>query len=66
VRAIKGRGPKPGSNFEYSGPFTEAVLLGNVALRAKRRINWDPIAMKVTNIPEANQFITREYRSGWM
>lgn len=63
--ACKG-GPKAGSNFEYSGPFTEAVLLGNVAIRSRRRIEWDSAAMKVTNIPEANQFITKEYRPGWM
>ena len=63
-RACKG-GPVAGSNFEYSGPFTEAVLLGNVALRAQRRIEWDSVAMKVTNLPEANQFITKEYRPGW-
>jgi len=58
-------GPKPGSNFEYSGPFTEAVLLANVAIRSRRRIEWDSKAMKVTNIPDANQFVTKEYRPGW-
>lgn len=59
-------GPKPGSNFEYSGPFTEAVLLANVAIRSRRRIEWDSAAMKVTNVPDANQFVTKEYRPGWM
>ncbi|MSU23187.1 MAG: Gfo/Idh/MocA family oxidoreductase [Opitutus sp.] len=59
-------GPKPGSNFEYSGPFTESVLLSNVAIRSRRRIEWDTKAMKVTNVPSANQFITKEYRPGWM
>jgi predicted dehydrogenase len=65
VRACKG-GPKAGSNFDYSGPFTEAVLLSNVAIRSRRRIEWDSAAMKVTNLPDANQFITKEYRPGWM
>lgn len=65
LRACKG-GPKAGSNFDYSGPFTEAVLLANVAIRSRRRIEWDSAAMKVTNIPDANQFITKEYRTGWM
>ncbi len=65
IRACKG-GPKAGSNFEYSGPFTEAVLLSNVAIRSRRRIEWDSAAMKVTNIPDANKFITKEYRTGWM
>jgi predicted dehydrogenase len=59
-------GPTPGSNFEYSGPFTEAVLLANVAIRSRRRIEWDAKAMKVTNLPDANQFVTKEYRPGWM
>ena len=59
-------GPKPGSNFDYSGPFTEAVLLANVAIRSRRRIEWDSAAMKVTNLAEANQFITKEYRPGWL
>ncbi len=58
-------GPRPGSNFEYSGPFTEAVLLANVAIRSRRRIEWDSKAMKVTNNPDANQFVTKEYRPGW-
>lgn len=58
-------GPKPGSNFGYSGPFTEAVLLANVAIRSRRRIEWDSANMKVTNLPDANQFITKEYRTGW-
>ena len=65
LRACKG-GPKAGSNFDYSGPFTEAVLLANVAIRARRRIEWDAANLKVTNLPEANQFITKEYRPGWM
>lgn len=64
LAGIKG-GPRPGSNFEYSGPFTEAVLLANVAIRSRRRIEWDSQAMKVTNVPDANQFITKQYRPGW-
>jgi len=63
--ACKG-GPKAGSNFDYSGPFTEAVLLANVAIRSRRRIEWDSKAMQVTNLPEANQFVTKEYRPGWL
>jgi len=53
------------SNFFYAGPFTEAVLLGNVALRVGRRIEWDGAAMRVTNCPEANQYISKPYREGW-
>ena len=66
VAAIRKNDPsQAGSNFEYSGPFTEAVLLANVAIRSRRRIEWDSKAMKVTNIPDANQFVTKEYRPGW-
>jgi hypothetical protein len=54
------------SNFDYAGPFTEAVLLGNVALRFPgQRLMWDGQAMKVTNVPEANQYVTHQYRPGW-
>lgn len=66
LRAIKNEGPVPGSNFEYAGPFTETVLLGNVAIRAQRRIDWDSASMRVTNHPEANAFLTKDYRPGWM
>jgi predicted dehydrogenase len=64
IAACKG-GPPPGSNFDYAAPLTETVLLGNVAIRAQQRIEWDPIEMKVTNVPEANAWLRREYRKGW-
>jgi predicted dehydrogenase len=52
-------------NFEYSGWLTEANHLGNVAYRAGKKLQWDPVAMKATNCPEADRFIKREYREGW-
>jgi predicted dehydrogenase len=64
IAACKGEG-KALSNFDYAGPMTEAVLLGNVALRAGTRIEWDSIRMKVTNSRDANRFIRTEYRKGW-
>lgn len=64
IQACKGAG-KTLSNFEYAGPMTEAVLLGNVVLRAGKRIEWDAKRLQVTNAPEANQFIQTEYRKGW-
>ena len=64
VRACKGGQPAC-SNFDYSGPLTETILLGNIALRAGQKIEWDAKNMKVTNVPEANQYIRREYRQGW-
>jgi len=67
VLACKGEQPIdfPKSNFEYSAPFSETVLLGNIALRFGRRLEWDGENMKFTNVPEANEFVSKEYRSGW-
>jgi predicted dehydrogenase len=64
ILACKG-GPPAMADFSYSGPITEAVLLGNIAIRAGKKIEWDAENLKVTNCPEANQFIRREYRGGW-
>lgn len=64
VRACKG-GVAAGSNFDYAARLTETVLLSNVAVRARRRIEWDSAAMQVTNLPEANQYLTKQYRPGF-
>ena len=64
IAACKGEG-KALASLDYAGPMTEAVLLGNVALRAGKRIEWDPKKLTVTNVPDANQFIRRDYRKGW-
>jgi predicted dehydrogenase len=53
------------SHFDYAGPMTEAVLLGNVALRAGKKVEWDAPRMKITNDPHANQYICKAYRKGW-
>ncbi len=54
------------SHFDYAGPFTESVLLGNVALRYPgQRLLWDSVNMKVTNIPAADQYVKHNYRAGW-
>ena len=52
-------------NFAYAGPLTEANHLGNVAYRAGKKIEWDSANMKIPNAPEAEKFLTREYRKGW-
>jgi predicted dehydrogenase len=52
-------------HFGFAGPFTEAYQLGDVALRVGHRIEWDPLAFRITNCREANQYLTREYRRGW-
>jgi hypothetical protein len=64
IQAAKG-GPKTLSGFEATGPMTEVVLLGNVALRTGAAIEWDSRRMKVTNLSDANRFIGRDYRRGW-
>jgi predicted dehydrogenase len=64
VNACKGGAPA-GANFDYSSRLTEMVLLSNVAVRARRRIDWDSAAMKITNLPAANEFITKQYRPGF-
>lgn len=51
-------------NFDYSGPLTEAVLLGNVAYRSGKKLIWDAENLKV-NHPEAQALISKEYRPGW-
>jgi predicted dehydrogenase len=53
------------SHFGYAGPMTEAIQLGNVALKVGRRIGWDGSSMKITNVPEANKYIKRKARKGW-
>jgi predicted dehydrogenase len=52
-------------NFDYSGALTEAVLLGNVAYRVGKKLEWDPVSLKAKNCPEADQFIQHKYRAGW-
>jgi len=63
--ACKGQGTAM-SNFSYSGPLTETVLLGVLAQRAPgRRLQWDSKNLKVKNMPELNPHVHKEYRKGW-
>ncbi|MEX2173204.1 MAG: Gfo/Idh/MocA family oxidoreductase [Pirellulaceae bacterium] len=64
IEAIK-TGGQTTCNFDYAGALTEAVLLGTVAYRSGQRIEWDAANLKVTNSPEAQQFVHKEYRQGW-
>jgi predicted dehydrogenase len=71
VRASKG-GEPAGSNFEWAGPLTETVLLGNVAIRSQlredlttKKLLWDSEKMAFTNHEPANAFLRREFREGW-
>jgi predicted dehydrogenase len=66
VEAIKAGKPEIAySNFDYASLLTEAFLLGNVAIRTGKKIEWDGPALKVTNVPEANHLIKTHYRRGW-
>jgi hypothetical protein len=74
------------SSFDYSGPFTETVIMGNLALRSRdlrevvgtrsngrkivkyygrKKLQWDGENMKIKNLEEANNFVSKEYRNGW-
>jgi len=66
ANACKGEG-KASSQFDYAAKLTETMLLGIVALRAgqSKKILYDGAKMQVTNVPEANRWLTREYRQGW-
>ncbi len=71
LAACKG-GPVAGSNFDWAGPMTETVLLGNVALRSQLRealtttkLLWDANAISFVDHESANQFLRRQYRDGW-
>lgn len=64
IRACK-TGEPTTCNFGYSGPLTETVLLGVVAHRLGKPIDWDAANLKATNAPEAAALIRPEYRKGW-
>ena len=65
IDACKGTGT-PTSNFDYSGPLTETVLLGTIAIRFPgQKLQWDSSSLTVTNVKEANQFVHHGYRRGW-
>jgi predicted dehydrogenase len=63
--ACKGGKAKPGANFEFSAAVTEALLLGNVALRAGRRLVWDRANLKAVNAAAAESYIRPPRRPGW-
>ncbi|MBC7902836.1 MAG: Gfo/Idh/MocA family oxidoreductase [Gemmatimonadaceae bacterium] len=77
----KGYGAYTSSSFDKSGPLTESVLMGNLAVRSynhresngkggfvypgRKKLLWDGEAMRITNFDTANQFVRRKYREGW-
>jgi predicted dehydrogenase len=65
IAAFKG-GPASYGDFTLARPISDAVNLAAISLRlGGRRLLWDAAAAKITNVPEANRLLTREYRPGW-
>lgn len=64
IQACKG-GVAACSNFGYAGPFTEWVVMGNLALHFNEKLEWNAKKMKVTNNRKANKYVTRKYRKEW-
>jgi predicted dehydrogenase len=67
IAAIKA-GKKSTTDFSYSGPLTEMMLLGNVAIKVQKDkvvLQWDAEKMEFPNFPEANEYLHTEYRPGW-
>ena len=64
IEACKTGGPTT-CNFDYSGPLTETALLGNVAFRVGKKLEWDAKKLKARNCPEAEEFVQHHYRKGW-
>ncbi len=60
------RGGEPaGCNFDWAGPLTEFVLLGNIAIRTGKRLAWNGPEGKFTSDASANKFLQEPYRTGW-
>jgi len=64
IKAFQDKAQSPGS-FLYAGPVSETINLGAVALRARKKVVYDAVNMKITNLPELDKYLVREYRKGW-
>jgi hypothetical protein len=66
IQACKdGKHDVPYSRFDVAAYLTEIILLGCVALRVGKKLEWDGPGMKATNAPEAARFVKRQYRQNW-
>jgi predicted dehydrogenase len=66
IKAIRAQDPRIAySNFDFAATLTEAMLLGNVALRVGQGLEWDSANLRASNCPEAEQYIRPPYRAGW-
>lgn len=65
LKACK-EGTKTRSSFDFAASLTEALLLGTISVRlGGAKLYWDSEKMKITNLPEANNYLHYEYRKGW-
>ena len=62
---VHGTSTKTHCDFDYSGSMMEQMLLGLVAHRAGKKLEYDPATGRVKNSTEANDYLRRQYRSGW-
>ena len=58
-------GEPAGCEFDWAGRLTELVLLGNIAIRAGKRLDWDAENVRFPNNPDADKYLREAYRSGW-
>ena len=65
VEACRGGAPAGSDFVAHSGLLSEACMLGNVALRAGKKLAWDGPNLKITNDESANALLHRQYREGW-
>jgi predicted dehydrogenase len=56
---------KTSCDFDYAGQMIQQMLLGLVAYRAGQRVEYDAAAGRITNLPDANQYLSKKYRDGW-
>lgn len=52
-------------NFDYGSRLIEMMLLGMVAYRVGKKVNYDSSNGKCTDCSEANELLSRKYRAGW-
>ena len=64
IDACKGGTPAC-SNFDYSGPLTEMVNFGNLSVVSGKKLRWDNKKGEVTNVRNAKEIVSKEYRKGW-
>ena len=66
IEASKANKPEMAkSGFWYAGPFTESLLVGNLAVRLGKKVEWDAKSLRSPNCPEADDYINKDYRAGW-